>query len=720
MKRANALFLTLLFCIYYGVAAAEISEQVIETIKNRVKEVTGIIPVAQRIYDIPPKCGTPIMLSAFNASLLSDDPDLRMLQQRPDNLPLAFGSQHFIVHYATGTGDAPYREGEDINPSDGIPDYINRVSEIFEHSWFVEVDSLGFAAPLPDQDRGGDNRYDVYVRNLGFGYFGFTTPEQVVIDYKAFSFIEIENDFAESITYRLRPLDGASVTAAHELMHAIQFSYDAFEYEQTNMSDPSTAKPWWLEASSTWMEDIVYDEINDYVAYLSFFYKYMWMSLTTFSYGGDPRTFHPYASCVWPFYMTERFNELLIMREIWEQCGAVQGYNTLPATNSSLVSRGSNIIDAFQEFSVWNFHTGALADTSRFFSEGNLYPEAETTVFITDLDSIPYYPLSSLPRPPEDMAANIIVIQPNPVIGGVNVDFNGMDIVGTSWQLSIAGYRPTGSIYSDVSLNPFTGEGSGGWHNWDSYDAVVLIPVVSGITSSDSTVNSYDGQVAYDAALFTDYDVGVIQFLSPSSAGRKSDPIIPIIRFSNLGRNPADFSAHLVIIHGDTVYDESVAVNGLDINAFADVTFLQYIPVDIGLYLLHTDVDYALDQFALNDTLTAAYSSIGAVGALLTAYPSPYVIESQDDRVTIPFSFAPGFDTSGSWAYIYDISGGLVQKLPCRHLRSINPGYSYFSGFEWNGRNSDNGYVASGVYIFMIDSQGSFERGKIALINKMR
>ena len=51
-------------------------------------------------------------------------------------------------------------------------------------------------------------------------------------------------------------MQSAQVTAAHEFFHAIQFAYDYGE------------DAWMLEATATWMEERVFDKVNDNRQYL--------------------------------------------------------------------------------------------------------------------------------------------------------------------------------------------------------------------------------------------------------------------------------------------------------------------------------------------------------------------------------------------------------------------------------------------------------------------
>ncbi len=451
-------------------------------------------------------CGTPITVAGYSLRKQGVPLPADAMVLRPTFLPDTLGGEHILVHYVSSGAHAPYEVSVDTLPADGAPDYINRVLEIFEHCWDFEtgpvsLNYLGFNAPPSDAGLGGDNRYDVYVMALDPGFFGFTSPDDDTTGYQVSSFITLENDFAGT-GYQNNPLDAAKVTAAHEFFHAIQFGYDALEFDFDDPGIPATYKPWWLEASATWMEDQVYDDINDYINYLPFFYGYPWMGLGSFSYSyGNPRAYHPYASCVWPIYLTEKYGSGIV-KEIWQGCASVPGYNTLLVTEGLLQSRGSSLSEAYLEFSVWNYHTGQRADTSVYFSEGALFPDSiNITGFIGDLTSTPVL-FGGLPNPPEHLGANYIVIRAGQDIGGIAVRFDGTDVVNAGWFAAIVGYRQGDSQWQDMFLVPNTGDGAEQWPDWNLYDEIVIIPTVSGYFPFYNSY-TYHGEVNYDPSIVT-------------------------------------------------------------------------------------------------------------------------------------------------------------------------------------------------------------------------
>ncbi len=500
MRRLLIIAVCVICYFSYAVAEAE-QKQAVQLISSWVAQVKGQAPAPAAAGEmLPLKCGTPVFSALAYYNHKYPSVELTLQNQRP-TLPDSYGTTHFLIHYTTTGSDSVYQSG--IDSLAGVPQHVTRVADVFEHVWSIEIDSLGYLPPPTDFGNGGDNRYDIYLVNLGSGYFGFTQDDSI-LGYRATSFIEIENDFQETLNpnYRQHPLEPTKVTAAHEFFHAVQFGYDAFEFDALVDSLPATYKPWWEEASSTWMENVVYSYIKDYIGYLPYFYNYIWMGLGVFSYGGSAEAFHPYASCVWPMYLTESFDDLSIMKDIWQRCGAVAGYNTLPATDGALRARGSDISSAFLEFEVWNFQTGALADTVHYFTDGRRFPGAETTLYVGNLPGITPFTLTNIFDYPQEFGANFVIMNSIPTAtGGIIANFNGQDLSGgLGWHVALLGYRANDSRWVDIQVNPTTGAGAGPWIDWNSYRAIVLIPTVTGLNPNYSSFN-YGGTLVYDASL---------------------------------------------------------------------------------------------------------------------------------------------------------------------------------------------------------------------------
>jgi len=170
---------------------------------------------------------------------------------------------HFRIHYTL--------EGAD----DTTEQYVDGLVDAAEKVWRIQIDEMGWPAPPPDGEEGGDDRYDIYIASLkkSDGYtLGYTQPGEIVGDnpntrtleeYASDSYIVIENDFSEERDSDLDPLSIMRTTFTHEFNHAIQFGYD-YGDEQS----------WYYEATSSWIETVTIPDDQGATGYVSYNYTY--------------------------------------------------------------------------------------------------------------------------------------------------------------------------------------------------------------------------------------------------------------------------------------------------------------------------------------------------------------------------------------------------------------------------------------------------------------
>ncbi len=310
----------------------------------------------------PLKCGTSAVLN-FVTNYDKLDPELLKslgveLETRPEGLdefvdsPLGL----FRIHYTNSGIDA--LEG-------GTPTAI-KIADIMDSVYTHIIDTLGYPPPPQDgYEPGGDEKYDVYMRYLGPLFYGLTWTDS--LEYpttqQATSFIEMNARPSTIYSYNNdphAPLDAIRVTAAHEYFHAVQFGIDWGEAEYD--IGGKNERRYWMEASSTWMEEEIYDDINDYYSYLETFYNRPEASLQQQNGGND---LHPYACVVYPIFLTEKYGRDIV-RDIWLLCGSMGfGADFLSAADSAIMmasGRTQNWETAFSEFALWNYLTGERAN----------------------------------------------------------------------------------------------------------------------------------------------------------------------------------------------------------------------------------------------------------------------------------------------------------------------------------------------------------------------
>ena len=204
-------------------------------------------------------CGTPVAMDlALNWPRLSKGTReaFASLFQRPSRQrTVTSPAGLFKIHFDESGSNAVSPTDRDSN---GVPDYVDEVAVTFDAVWDLQIDQLGYDPPLSD----GDRFFDVYITELApQSVYGWTWPESF-IGTTASCYLEIDNDYREVI-YTSNGLDGLRVTAAHEFFHAVQFAYFA----------DMTSAGWWHEITAVWMEDVAYNDVNDYYQYIPFFFE---------------------------------------------------------------------------------------------------------------------------------------------------------------------------------------------------------------------------------------------------------------------------------------------------------------------------------------------------------------------------------------------------------------------------------------------------------------
>ncbi|MCR1786466.1 hypothetical protein KVF89_28285 [Nocardioides carbamazepini] len=236
------------------------------------------------------------------------------------------------VHSVATTADA------------ATPAYVNAVLSVMNNV-ASRYAAAGYRPPVGDGANGGvgTNLFDVYLADLGSrGLYGYCTTDQRVAGHvTAPAYCVLDNNYAE-YGAAPGPLANLQVTAAHEYFHAVQFAYDVNE------------ETWLLEATATWAEDEIYDDINDNRQYLKG--GPLGQPAQSMDY---QRGLAPYGAWIFFKYLSERFPAVngpggmpVVVHDIWEL--ATGAPNARQAINAALVARGTDLRTQFGWFAAAN------------------------------------------------------------------------------------------------------------------------------------------------------------------------------------------------------------------------------------------------------------------------------------------------------------------------------------------------------------------------------
>lgn len=254
----------------------------------------------------------------------------------------AVQTQHFQFEFSDVVGEQFDSDG------DGISDIIEVTAEAAEESWDIIIDDMGYDEPNEDGSKLivilDDN--DQY---LSTGALGITS-----LLSNGNPYVAIDPWMSD---------DYLQVTMAHEFFHAIQFGYDsgfAYSYQGINFA----------EATATWVEDLIYDTVNDYALYIPEFFSYIDYSI--FASIVPTGTLYEYGMNIWPRFLGEYYSTDII-KDIWESYfDSNLSFNSdlrlYEAVKDVLGDEGDDLEAVFQQFTLWNLNLDN-------YEEGGLYPE---------------------------------------------------------------------------------------------------------------------------------------------------------------------------------------------------------------------------------------------------------------------------------------------------------------------------------------------------------
>lgn len=259
---------------------------------------------------------------------------------------------HVCVHYvASSANAATLQQAQDT-------------LDVMEHVWGA-YSKAGYKSPKGDGSTGGSGKYDVYLGQIGnLGYYGYCTVDGNVAHKTMPAYCVLDNDFAEFTNHT--PQQNRQVTAAHEFFHAIQFNYDYLEDR------------WFMEVTSTWAEDELYDNVNDNAQYLPYGQlgaNGAYYPLDAFDTGGIQSGIYHYGNWIWLRYLTEKFPKRagglpVIVRTMWRKAG--DKMYSIQAIASTLKAEKTSFAKEYAMFAAKNRYA------RKFYAEGKAesYPQA--------------------------------------------------------------------------------------------------------------------------------------------------------------------------------------------------------------------------------------------------------------------------------------------------------------------------------------------------------
>ena len=403
----------------------ELSKTELDSLYNLYTYLQGINTsgsINQNLLENPEvgKCGLGLVTSIkqnLNSFSLEQQSLLHKLLERP-TLPnsIVTPSGLFRVHYTNVGNDAI---GYDLNT------LLSAIDSVYN----FEIGYLGYPMPPTDGADGGDDKYDIYVKNIP-GFYGYTQPENKVNSTNWTSYLVIDNDYPTG-SYYTQGINAAIVTVAHEFHHAIQMG--SFAPSELNAPFRESDR-FFYEITSTSFEEFVFDDVNDYYAYMPTYFQNPENSMP--SHEG-------YNLAIWNIYLQNNFG-FDILKSQWELMPSTP---SIKAIALSINDAGSTMGNELNKFGLWTYFTNSRAVSGRYFEEAANYPLITPTAAMNFNSSSQVYNMSVNPTANYFLRINL----PSP--DGVFFTI----ITNSDWQKAIDNY----SQFLDFSFTIYSDSASG-------------------------------------------------------------------------------------------------------------------------------------------------------------------------------------------------------------------------------------------------------------------
>ncbi len=324
------------------------------------------------------RCGTPTLraaraslpdlppaLRAEAEELLGSADDGRAANRTAAQLSNSFITDNFTFEWGPDLTDEDGSTPPRDDDADGVPDVVELWAGYFETSYAEEIGTMGYTHPSLAANRVtvylGNSDPSTGVDNITEGTYAFTYADDPL------SYIVVNNDLTfvpandEGATGPAKIHGAMKITAAHELFHVVHFLYEPSAWQPTE-------DDWWFETSATWMEDEVFDGVNDYYQY------YGATGWTAFAADGlavafgDPHyTVRAYGGAIFAKYLSEHVDGRQSLLDVWAEIR--------PETSSA--PGGRRILDALDAYAVQQGFGGGLGELFLGFAAANAVMDYE-------------------------------------------------------------------------------------------------------------------------------------------------------------------------------------------------------------------------------------------------------------------------------------------------------------------------------------------------------
>lgn len=323
-----------------------------------------------------------------------------------------------------------------------------RILEVFEESWRVEIEEMDHPQPPTTSSY----KLNVYIGDTGSGApSAYGAAGYFNTDSSGYPMIVLaENTVTDE--------DYGEATVPHEFYHAVQYGTGSFDY------DVSGPNAWLWEASASWIEVEVLPDDPTYAGFLFGFALLPYLEVNFFDYPdtGQLQEYHQYGAFIFMRYLAEVVGDWEIIRNTWVE---PRSSDSLRALRREVEDLGVDFDEAFMDFVARNV-TWDYAHGDWYAWYVDYYADAygsQDQRIVGEIDSAGTSGWESPPNSerPHRYGANVWHMD-SPDAGDVIVSFEG-DSTGSrgepaEWGLTVVTVRGSTVDYEVIELSGGSGE----------------------------------------------------------------------------------------------------------------------------------------------------------------------------------------------------------------------------------------------------------------------
>lgn len=307
------------------------------------------------------KCATP---SVFGITKTKENDLARIQASNNYTSP----SGRFIIYYdRTGTNAVPLTDTQ--GGANGVPDYVEIVALSADESYAATI-GYGFPDPLTASSQ----PYPIYIENIAsaYGYMQTTSANPHG------TYMAINNNFT-GFNPQLNTTELIQVTVAHEFKHVVQF-------KQTRLSG-AVESTYWREYDAALMEDVVYDEANDYYLFVNTNQSIFRAPNVAVRPGGLGELGKGYYKMTFNHYYYEKFG-IQFWVDVWAKIEAQNSKTMKSAMSEALEERGTDWNTEFNRMFLWHSATQNDSNYDYGFEERANFPDVTRKYALGDANHV--------------------------------------------------------------------------------------------------------------------------------------------------------------------------------------------------------------------------------------------------------------------------------------------------------------------------------------------